>query len=560
MTMDLPLLGTAMSHGRRLRIAGLATLVICSACGVDDPVIVQMEEEEEEEQDVSVTIEAITWPDTLGASETDTIEVTVKDPLGRAISGITLEWESSDDQVITVAKLADEQSAVVTAVGGGQATVTVSLDAAGFAATQFDQSLSVVQKWVLVTAGRRHTCGITLLGGSYCWGDQLEDGVSLGVGDGGAGPKLVPTRVGAGAQGQQSFVSMDAGEGYTCGLTGSPGSAYCWGRNPVGALGVELNALPVSQNAPIQPVTGGKSFLSIAAGGLTTCGIEPGGVGFCWGLRNLIGDGFLSDSGDGENMLRPSQAVVTETRPAPIRLSFGAEVSSGSLHACAVGTDALVYCWGSNLRLQSGTAFSFRCQLFVGGLERDKCRSIATPVDGIAGVASVSAGGAHTCAVSAQGAGYCWGDNEFGQLGATTDSTRQASPRMVAAPEGEWASISAGGRAAAASSEDEHNVGASHTCGLTSTAAIYCWGDNSFGQLGQAGTGPGGVSVERVVDPESGPVEWSMVSAGARHTCGITTHGLLYCWGVNFRGRLGNDTLALGEVRSVPLRISEPSN
>ena len=134
----------------------------------------------------------------------------------------------------------------------------------------------------------------------------------------------------------------------------------------------------------------------------------------------------------------------------------------------------------------------------------------------------VSAGGYHTCGVTAAGAAYCWGDNFFGELGDGTTTSR-SSPVLVAAPAGvSFAAVSAGLR---------------HTCGLTAAGVAYCWGYNGFGQLGD-GTTTNRSSPVLVV----GGVSLAAVSAGWRHTCGVTAAGAAYCWGDNTSGQLGDGT------------------
>src|SRR2546428_5412249 len=133
----------------------------------------------------------------------------------------------------------------------------------------------------------------------------------------------------------------------------------------------------------------------------------------------------------------------------------------------------------------------------------------------------VSAGGHHTCGVTADGAAYCWGKNAFGQLGDGTMTSR-SSPVLVA-----------GGVAFTAVS-----VGYDHTCGVTSAGAAYCWGFNGDGQLGDGTATLGRLNPVRV----RGGVDFATVSAGTHHTCGLTAAGAAYCWGYNGEGQLGDGT------------------
>ena len=134
---------------------------------------------------------------------------------------------------------------------------------------------------------------------------------------------------------------------------------------------------------------------------------------------------------------------------------------------------------------------------------------------------SVSARSDHTCGVTAtDSTAYCWGSNSYGRLGNGTTTSA-----LIPVP------VSGGLTFLAVS------TGGEHTCGATAGgAAAYCWGHNSYGQLGDGTTTDAATPV-----PVSGGLSFSAVSAGAGHACGITTStGAAYCWGLNSTGQLGN--------------------
>jgi len=138
----------------------------------------------------------------------------------------------------------------------------------------------------------------------------------------------------------------------------------------------------------------------------------------------------------------------------------------------------------------------------------------------------VSVGYDHACGITATNKGYCWGDNTHGQLGETFSEER-LGPLPIS-----------GGYSFA-----QISAGESHTCGLLQAInpTLWCWGDNAFGQLGDGTNTDRGAPVQ-VSDPSGGAVTWAGVSAGARHTCAITTTGDAYCWGSNIEGQLGDAT------------------
>ena len=152
------------------------------------------------------------------------------------------------------------------------------------------------------------------------------------------------------------------------------------------------------------------------------------------------------------------------------------------------------------------------------------------------GFESLAVGAFHSCAITTAGAAYCWGNNVYGQVG---DGMPTGSPRTTPVPVSGGLTFSA----VSAAPGERFDVGG-HTCGITSEGAGYCWGMNAFGQLGQGGsTGPESCSGEQpcatVPQPVAGGLTLAWLSAGAWHTCGLTTADAAYCWGFQLVGELG---------------------
>jgi alpha-tubulin suppressor-like RCC1 family protein len=186
-------------------------------------------------------------------------------------------------------------------------------------------------------------------------------------------------------------------------------------------------------------------------------------------------------------------------------------VSAGAFHACAVNDDATVYCWGLNS---------------AGQLGDETLNSKSTPVRVAGGTLrfeSVTAGGAHTCALTETGDAYCWGVNVSGQLGDGNVFGQRAAPAPVIG-DLEFALLSAG-------------VG--HTCGITVGGEAYCWGTEANGRLGTGSFGP---EIKPLPQLVLGGLSFTMISAGLEHSCGVTTAGAAYCWGSGAFGQLGDGT------------------
>jgi alpha-tubulin suppressor-like RCC1 family protein len=196
-----------------------------------------------------------------------------------------------------------------------------------------------------------------------------------------------------------------------------------------------------------------------------------------------------------------------------------AQVDAGMHHTCGVAADSTVYCWGLNDRGQLGNDTGF-----IGTSPcSSACSLTPTRVSGGRKFVTVRAGGHHTCALSAEGEAYCWGDNGYGQaLGDGSSAVLYTSLPVGVAGGHTFSTLSAG---------------ANHTCGIATDGNAYCWGWNQDGQLGDSST-----ATLRLVVRVAGGISFSDIGAGERHTCGVAIGGAAYCWGWNIDGQLGTGT------------------
>ena len=192
-------------------------------------------------------------------------------------------------------------------------------------------------------------------------------------------------------------------------------------------------------------------------------------------------------------------------------------VAAGDGHACSVRTDGSVRCWGRNDSGQLGVPPTTTPSgpVTVGGLP-----ALAT---------KVVAGLAHTCARLADGTVACWGSNQEGQLGQGTFAASPA-PAIVHGPAGTTGPLSGVIDIAA---------GTVHTCALVVNQGVFCWGDNTFGQLGTQPTNPANAQSAlplAVTGLQSSAIG---VAAGAFHSCAKLITDAAQCWGDNDSGQLG---------------------
>jgi alpha-tubulin suppressor-like RCC1 family protein len=184
-------------------------------------------------------------------------------------------------------------------------------------------------------------------------------------------------------------------------------------------------------------------------------------------------------------------------------------IAAGIYHTCAMTKNNGVKCWGNN---------------WHGELGNNTTTDSNTPVQVygmLSGIMSVVTGGEHTCALTAGGAVKCWGYNKHGQLGdnSTTDRWK---PVQVFGLGSKVVAISAG---------------VYHTCALINSGRVQCWGQNTFGQIGD------GYYQDRLKPVWVAGISNAIaISAGGGHTCALLADGGVMCWGSNMRGQLGNDT------------------
>lgn len=343
-----------------------------------------------------------------------------------------------------------------------------------------------------VTTGAKSACALMEGGAVQCWG---APGL---VGDGTRSLRVEPVQVLGLTTG---VLSVSAGIAHTCALA-SANEVKCWGENSRGELGVGTTtpALEPVQLADLAGVT------QVAAGASHTCALLATGEVRCWGVN----DQYQLGSG----------AAAQALTPVPVTgLSGGIRsLAAGAAHTCAVTANGEVHCWGGN---QHGEL----------GLGLASAAPVATPsrVQGLPGpMMMVAAGRFHTCAVSAVGELWCWGQNEFGALGDDTSLDRSLPVQPVGLTEAVVAL----------------SAGAGGTCAVLSGGDAYCWGSNLNGQLGD------GTRIHRARPVKVVGLEGAgrMVAYGQEFSCGTTRSLRALCWGKNDEGQLGDGTDAAREL------------
>ncbi|HET9426148.1 MAG TPA: hypothetical protein VFO55_12340 [Gemmatimonadaceae bacterium] len=295
-------------------------------------------------------------------------------------------------------------------------------------------------------------------------------------------------------EGSGQWRTVSTGAEHSCALD-ARGRAWCWGSNASFQLGVDLTpskcgtAPEVDCSLIPAAVMTGRAFTAISAGGAHTCAITTDSVPFCWGSNR---EGQLGVFGASTPVARLPGTVPMIS------------ISAGSTHTCGIRADDLLVCWGSNQfgAVGAGAGHSVPPTI-VGGNQR---------------FASVQASNQRTCARTMTGRVLCWGVAWSHSSGDTNFVSIRSTLTLVPGL-GSMAAV---------------GVGPSSTCSLDATGFAWCWESNLNGESG-TGPGPGSQKPRRI----GTDVQLSALTVGGAHACAIAVDGPALCWGSNRHGQVG---------------------
>ncbi|MBG0738648.1 hypothetical protein IV500_04335 [Paeniglutamicibacter antarcticus] len=355
------------------------------------------------------------------------------------------------------------------------------------------------QRALVAAIGGNPKASPPLVGWGYDGNGQLGDGTFT---DHWNSPVSVTAFTG------MAVTKVAAGNGQTCAV--ADGDTWCWGNNYAGELGIGENTS--ARNTPVKiPALEGKTITALTSGAGQTCAAAEGDT-WCWG------NNYASQIGDGTTITRNSPVKVAGLTGTTITA-----LAAGGSHTCAA-TDEGIWCWGQNSFGQLGN-----------GNSTDQSTPVkVTGETGLTGrnVTALTAGTFHTCAI-ADGTAWCWGNDGKGELGDGTTNNR-SRPVKVAGLAGKTITTIASGYG--------------HTCAAADDG-VWCWGENSSGQLGDGTTANQSTPVK--VTGLNGKKITSLAT-GYAHTCALSD-GETWCWGFNGFGQLGDGTTT---NRSQPVKAA----
>jgi alpha-tubulin suppressor-like RCC1 family protein len=366
---------------------------------------------------------------------------------------------------------------------------------------------------VALSAGLNHTCALKAGGSVACWGNNSNGQ----FGDGTLATQTATTVV----SGLTDALAISAGDSHTCALKAS-GSTVCWGANQKGQSGSGASAQNLTTTAVVSGLT---DTVAISAGASHTCALKNNAGLVCWGndINGQLGDG---------NIGSPQNNLVTVIAPSGSTglLTDTLQISTGANHSCVLNNDGKVLCWGDNSSGQLGNPAT------VGGPANYTPKAVV----GLGtDTKQISTGSQHTCALKNDGQVLCWGVNQSGQLGKpilTVGTQANPTPTLVVDLGTDTKQISAGGI---------------HTCALKNDGKVLCWGDNTFGEVGNPATLGGQANSTPTAVVGLG-TDTKQISTGSTHACALKNDGKVLCWGLNANGQLGNPLTVFVQANPTP--------
>lgn len=389
-----------------------------------------------------------------------------------------------------------------------------------------------------VAPGGNHTCALLTDGSVRCWGDSFW-------GQAGTGMRFHGSRVpGAAIALSSSAVQVVSGYRHSCALL-DDGTVQCWGADEYSQLGISewrghfRQILEHYETVPTDTINlpAGDPVVHLAAAHHATCATLQSGAVHCWGQAFGGALGRPTVVGDGGAGWSAFGAYIGDESP---NLRGLTDAHMGSAHGCGL-IDGGAWCWGRDFRGQVGDGQRETLYFAQNPSQNDNVLTADDPtvlhqVIGLqAGVTRVVTGAEHSCAILQNGQVRCWGANRMGQLGF----------------DGEYPAEIAGEGVDSVTSFEADPVdvclerptvdlalGGAHTCALLDTGRVWCWGSANHGKLGT-----GHYHLDSPV-PAQVPGLEDVVEIESRHmhTCAVTATGQVYCWGLNYYGQIGDGT------------------
>ena len=418
--------------------------------------------------------------------------------------------------------------------------------------------LTPSQSQLLLAPASDYNCSLNVITSqAYCWGynpnGELGNGTTSNTGT----PTLVAVGGNSAIPSGTKLIGVAAGtsqigQGVTCAISSS-GKLYCWGANSNGAVGDGTSG--TNRLYPVAVAVGGNSDIPtnavikyVSTNNVTSCAVDSLGNGYCWGANysGQFGNGTTTGSSYPKLITKGGDSAI----PANAKLI---SVATSGQDVCVLDDAGNMYCSGSNSAGQLGngttTSSSYPIMVTKGGSsaipELAKITQISLSKDNSSNEQSV-------CAVADEEA-YCWGYNN----GVFGNGTTANSNYPVAVSKGGSSAIPANGKFTVISTANQQ------ACAIVESNA-YCWGRNSRGQLGNGSTTSTLYPIAVATGNTGIPDGVSLLNIGTSFdngisngysTCSLGSDDNFYCWGDNSYGELGQGTINTPPYSTLPLKV-----
>ncbi|MFV2060847.1 MAG: hypothetical protein ACC653_09180 [Gammaproteobacteria bacterium] len=380
-------------------------------------------------------------------------------------------------------------------------------------------STEAVGAWLKVSTNDYHTCAIKSDNSLWCWGRNSYDQLGLVAG---ATPSSAPndfkqfvTQVATPVNGfnptSDSWIEVAAGFEHTCAISvtknganvPNKGKLWCWGGNYYDESAKKLGSTIILPDATT--VDTNVNWIKVSSGRAQSCALNDLGNVYCWGFYAAV-------------PFSPNTYSITAVAG---RNENWSSVVTGYSHGCGVKTlvnsenkESKLLCWGQQQFSQLGTGFSYNS--YIPNQILNDSEPLADPDVW----KQIDTGAYHTCAIKNDNSLWCWGYNFNGRIGI--GNRLPNSKLTLVSDTNDWQQVESYFRT---------------TCARKTDSTLWCWGRNSNGQIGDDtilnSTTPiqtSGATVEN---------DWSYLTVGKYFSCGQKTDKTLWCWGQNSYGQLG---------------------
>ena len=397
------------------------------------------------------------------------------------------------------------------------------------------------QLWSSMSVGHGHTCALSDV--PKCWGKNNHGQLGTNNTSSQSYPEY---SVDSSQIPSDQFLQIYAGEGVSCALllrSGGKKKVSCWGYGFDRELGYYKFG---SEDRPSDYITGGlhifenfnttrkfNEIIDVSMGFNHSCALRLNGKVICWGIRV---DGQLGDANAASLSIRSKPLLVkaAASDEGVTYLKNIMQVSAGYKHTCALRFNGAVYCWGNGDYGEIGN-----------GAIDDKFRAqqvLRAEDTPLKGVVQIDAGDAFTCATRSNGTVWCWGKSSNGRRGGEISEWNTNYATQI----GSLNNVS------------EVSVGGGHVCALKKVdGSVWCWGLDSSGQLGRGGKNSSDNAIPKRVLGQGGIAEIgpylkgvSDVEVGGAVSCATGEFKGILCWGKGNAGQLG--------IGAIPNYVASP--